>query len=165
MVVTMDKIFKKIIQNNFSDLKGLTVDALIPIPQRLINEIVESALRGNKNIDSCKVSVHEQNRVSVDLKTVLIPWPLNLKLRLDKSVDLKGSPKIKASLENNLLLGTLGSFIKGLPKGIEISENQILVDVGAFLRPQEQKYLVLIRSAEILTEEGKVILDAKFRVD
>jgi hypothetical protein len=165
MVVTMDKIFQNLIDNNFSDLKGLTVDASIPVPQGLINEIVESALRGNKNIDSCRVSIHEQNRVSVDLKTILIPWPLNLKLRLDKSVDLKGSPKIRASLENNLLLGTLGSFFKGLQKWITISANQVVIDVGALLRPQEQKYLELIKSAEITTGVGKVKLNAKIGVD
>jgi hypothetical protein len=165
MVVTMDKVFQKIIENNFSDLKGLTVDASIPVPQKLINEIVESALRGNKNIDSCKVSIHEQNRVSVDLRAILLPWPLNLKLRLDKSVDLGGSPKIRASLENNLLLGMLGSFFKGLPKGIEISGNQIVVDIGSFLRPREHKYLALLRSAEIMTREGQVTLDVKIEVD
>lgn len=161
----MDKIFQKIIENKFTELKGLTVDASIPVQQQLINEIIESFLQGNKNIDSCKVSIHEQNRVSVNLRATLLPWPLNLKLRLDKSVDLRNSPKIRASLENNLLLGTLGSFFKGLPRGISISDNQIVIDIGAFLRPQEQKYFALIRSAEIRTEEGEVTLDVKIEVD
>jgi hypothetical protein len=165
MVVTMDKIFQKIIANNFSDLKGLTADVSIPVRQQLINEIIETALQGNKNIDSCQVSIGGQNRVSVNLRAILLPWPLNLKLRLDKSVDFTDSPKIWASLENNLLLGTLVSFFKGLPKGINISGNQVIVDIGSFLRPQERKYLDLIKSAEINTEEGKVILDARVEVE
>src|SRR5262245_43449484 len=41
---SMDKIFRKIIDNNFSDLKGTIVDASIPVPQYLINEIIEAAL-------------------------------------------------------------------------------------------------------------------------
>ena len=161
----MDKIFQKIIANNFSDLKGLTADVSIPVRQQLINEIIETALQGNKNIDSCQVSIGGQNRVSVNLRAILLPWPLNLKLRLDKSVDFTDSPKIWASLENNLLLGTLVSFFKGLPKGINISGNQVIVDIGSFLRPQERKYLDLIKSAEINTEEGKVILDARVEVE
>ncbi len=41
----MDKIFQKIIHNNFSDLKGTTVDASIPVPQYLINELITEVLK------------------------------------------------------------------------------------------------------------------------
>ena len=162
----MDEIFQKLIDNNFSDLKGLAVDASIPVPEPLINEVVETALKGNRNITDCQVSISGQNRVSIHLKTGLLPWPLNLKLRLDKSVDLRDSPKIRALLENNLLLGTLGSFFKGLPSGISLSGNRVIVDLGAFLsKPEQKNFLDLIKSAEITTEEGKVILDVKLRVN
>jgi hypothetical protein len=161
----MDKIFQRIIDNNFSDLKGLTANAVIPISQQLINEIIETAIRGNRNIDSCQVSIHPQNRLSVNLRAVLLPLPLNLKLRIDKTVDLKNSPKVRATLENNLLLGALGSFFKGLPKGIEIAGNQVVVDIGAFLKPQQQRYFDWIKSAEIDTEEGKVILNVQVAVE
>ena len=65
----MDKIFQKIIEGNFSDLKGTTIDATIPVPEYLINEIIAAALQGNKNIDSCQVSIHEENKV--DRKSVV----------------------------------------------------------------------------------------------
>jgi hypothetical protein len=100
----MNEVFQNIIDNNFSDLKGLRVDASIPVPQQLINKFIEIALRGNENIAYCQVSIGEQNRVSVKLRTTLWPWPLDLKLRLFKTVDLTRSPRIRASLENNLLL-------------------------------------------------------------
>jgi hypothetical protein len=161
----MDEIFQKIIDNNFSDLKGLTVDASIPVPHYIINEIIEKALQGNKNIESCQVSIGAQNRVSLKLKTTAWPWPLDLKLRLFKTVDLERFPRIRASLENNLLLGKLGSFFKALPEGIKLYGNQVVVDIKSFLPIQEQKYLDLVKSAEIHTEEGKVICDVKIRVD
>ncbi len=163
----MEKIFQKIVRNNFSDLKGTIVDASIPIPQSLINEIIETSLKGNKNVASIRASIHPQNRVSIDIKTTLIPWPLNLKLKLDKEVDLASysSPKIRAWMENNRLLGSLGSLFNALPEGIKLYGDQVVIDLGAFLRTPEQKRLLnLVKSVGIRTAEGKVILDAKIEV-
>ena len=164
----MDRIFQKIIRNNFSDLKGITVDATIPIPQSLINEIIETSLKGNKNIASVRVSVSAQNRVAADIKTTLLPWPLNLKLKLDTSVDFASysSPKIRAWMENNRLLGSLGSLFNALPEGIKLYGDQVVIDLGAFLRTPDQKRLLsLVKSVGIRTEEGTVILDAKIEVN
>lgn len=164
----MDKIFQRIIRNNFSDLKGTTADASVPIPQSLINEMIETSLKGNKNIASVRASVHPQNRVSVDVKTTLLPWPLNLKLKLDTSVDFASysSPKIRAWMENNRLLGSLGSLFNALPEGIKLYGDQVVIDLGAFLHePGHKKLLSLVKSVGIRTEEGKVILDAKIEVN
>jgi len=44
--------------------------------------------------------------------------------------------------------------------------NQIVVDIGSFLRtPQEKRLLELVKSAEIHTVEKVVVLDVKVRVD
>jgi hypothetical protein len=164
----MDKVFQAIIDNNFSDFKGMTVDLSIPVPQSTINEIIEAALQKNKNIESCEVSIHEQNRVSVNLKTTVLPWPLNLKLKLDKSVDLASysSPKIRAWLENNQLLGSLGSFFNVLPEGVKLYGEQVVVDLGAFLRISEYRRLLdLVKFVGIKTEENKFIFDVNIRVD
>ena len=164
----MDKIFQKLIESNFSDLKGFTADISIPVPQSLINELINVSLKGNKNIDSCQIAIHGQNRVSVDMKTTILPWPLNLKLKLDKSVDLASysSPKMRAWMENNRLLGSLGSMFNALPEGIKLYGDQVVIDLGYFLRSEEQKrILALVKSADIHTEEGKVILDVKIKVN
>ena len=164
----MDRVFQKLIDSNFSDLKGTIVDASIPVPQALINELIEASLRGNKTIASCILFIHPQNRVSVDLKTTMLPWPLHLKLKLDKSVDFASysSPKIRAWMENNRLLGSLGSMFNALPEGIKIYGNQVVLDLGAFLQTSEQKrWLDLVKSVDIQTEEGKVILDVRVEID
>jgi hypothetical protein len=164
----MDQIFQRIIRNNFSDLKGTTAEATIPIPQSLINEIIEASLKGNKNIASVRVSVSAQNRVAADIKTTLLPWPLNLKLKLDTSVDFASysSPKIRAWMENNRMLGSLGSMFNALPEGIKLYRDQVVIDLGAFLRTPEQKRLLkVVKSVGIRTEEGKVILDVRLEVD
>jgi hypothetical protein len=164
----MDKIFQKLIEDNFSDLKGATVAASIPVPEALLNEFIQAELMGNKNIASIQLSVHAQNKVSANIKTTLLPWPLNLKLKLDRFVDFAShsSPKLRAWMENNRLLGSLGAFFNALPPGIKLYGDQLVIDLGAFLRePQQKRMLSLVKSVDIRTEEGKLLLDAKIEVN
>jgi hypothetical protein len=163
----MDKIFQKIIDNNFSDLKGMVGDASIPMPQNLINEMIAATLVGS-SIVFCQASIHPGNRVDVNVKTTLLPWALNVRLRLDKSVDFASfsSPKMRAWLENNRLLGSLGSFFSMLPEGIKLYGNQLVFDLGVFLQtPEQRRLLELVKSIDIRTEEEKLILDVKIEVD
>lgn len=158
----MDVIFRRLVDTNFSELPGLTVDATLPVPERLVNELLVEALRSNKNLEYCRVSISRQNRVSVDLKTPLWPWPFNLKLKLFGTVDLSGSPKVRAFMENNLLLGKMGALFKALPEGVALYEDQISVDIGSFLQtPEQKKFLDLVRSIEIRTDEKSIIFDIK----
>jgi hypothetical protein len=163
-----DEFLQKIIDRNFSDLKGAIVNASIPLPEALINELVRDALKGNKNIASILVSVHPANQLTARVKTTLLPWALDLKLKLDSSVDFASyaSPKIRAWLENNRLLGSLGALFNALPEGIKLYGNQLVFDLGAFLRtPEQKKYLTLVKAVDIGTQAGKVILDVKIEVD
>ena len=162
----MDAIFRKLVDNNFSDLAGLTVDASIPVPEHIVNEIIEAALRGNKNINDCRVSISGQNKVSINLKTPLWLWSINLKLQLESSVDFTSSPKIRASLENKAFLGKLAILLKAVPDGVNIHRDQVIVDVQSFLNtPEQKKILDLFKSIEIRTEQAKVIFDIKLKVE
>jgi hypothetical protein len=164
----MDTIFQKIIDHHFSDLKGTTVNASVPVPEYLINEIILVALQGNKTIESCLVSIHGQNQISAKVKTTLLPWSLNLKLKVDNSVDFESfsSPKIRAWLENNILLGRLGALFNALPEGVKLYGNQVVVDIGSFLQTPEQKRMLnLVKSVEMSTQEGILILDVKIEVN
>ena len=166
--IRMDKIFQRIIDNNFSDLPGTRVDAVIPVPQSLVNELIRTALPGNRTIESCDVSIHEQNHVSANLKTTLLPWSFYLKLKLDSSVDFASysSPKLRAWLENNILLGRLGAFFNALPEGIKLYGNQVVLDIGAFLQDSRQKQmLALVKDVKIQTEEEKLILEIRAEVE
>ena len=164
----MDKIFQRILDDNFSDLKGMTADASVPVPEYLINEIIAAALQGNKNIDSCQLSIHAENKVTAKLRTTLLPFSLNLRLKLDNAVDFASysSPKIRAWLENNLLLGKMGTFFKLLPEGIKLYGNQLVVDLSSFLpTPEQRRMLDLVKSIGISTEESKIIVSVKIEVD
>jgi hypothetical protein len=157
----MDRILQRLVTNSFSELPGLTVDATIPVPEELVNEILAITLRGNRNITYCRVSLHRDNRVNADVRSPLLPWTLHLKMKLFHAVDFTGSPKLRAFLENNLLLGKLGSLFHALPKGMTLYNNQIAMDVEMFTPPEHKHLLALVKSVDIQTEEGKVILKVK----
>ena len=157
----MDKIFQRILNTNFSELAGLSIDASIPVPESLVNEIIEVELRGNKNITSFHINIHRENYVTAKLRTPMWPWPLNLNLRLFGSIDLSHPVKVRAFLVNNLLLGKLSAFLKVLPAGISLYNDQVAVDLEHFLPAEYKKFLVLIKSIDIRTEENILILDIK----
>lgn len=162
----MDEIIQRLIRDRLSELAGLAIAATLPVPERLVNEIVGMAIRGNKNISYCRVAISRQNRVSVNLKTPRWPWPLELKLRLERTVNPTRSPVLLAQLENQVLLGRLGSFFKVLPNGIDIRGGQVFVDLRAFVRdPEQQVFLEMVQAIEIRTEESRVILDIRAAVD
>ena len=164
----MDNVFKRILDNHFSDLKGTVVQAKIPVPQALINELLQAGLKGKRSISSIQIAVHPQNRVSANVKTTLLPWALNLTLKLDTSLDLGSysSPKLRAWMENNQLLGSLGAFFNALPEGIRLYGNQLVMDLAVLLgAPEQRKYLELIKSVRIQTEAGKVILDIQAAIE
>lgn len=162
----MDRIFQKLVNSNFSDLGGTIVNASVPVPQALINELIAAALIGSQTIAAIQASIHPQNRISLDVKTTLLPWPLNLKLKLDEQVDLASyaSPKLRAWLENNRLLGSLGSVFNVLPEGIKLFGDQVVVDLAAFL-PEQKRILELVKSVGIRTEVGKMVLTVRVEID
>jgi hypothetical protein len=163
----MDRVFHRIIYNNFSELKGTVIDASVPVSQSLINELIQISLKGNKNIESIQVTVHPENRVSATVKTTLLPWSLPLKLKLDHSVDFGSysSPKLRAWMQNNRFLGSVGALLNVLPEGVRVYGDQIVLDLGTFLHgPEQKKYLDLVKFVGIQTEEGQVNLDVKIEV-
>jgi hypothetical protein len=159
----MDAIFQRLIDNDFSELPGIAVSASVPVPEKLVNEMIELSLRGNKNIESCRVSIGGQNHVNADIKTPLLPWSIHLKLKLFRDVDFSGSPKVRAFLENNILLGRLGALFNALPPGIVLYQDQVSVDIGAFLQPEQQRLLKFVKAVEIRTEAGTIVFDVKLR--
>lgn len=158
----MEKIFRQLLETNFAELTGLTANASVPVPEQLVNELLEIQLAGSKKITWCRVSIEEQNRMDVHVKTPLLPWTLDLKLKLFHVVELTGSPRLRAFLENNLLIGKIASSLNAFPEGIRMYDNQITVDLGKLLdSPEQRRLLELVKSMEIRTETGKLILDVK----
>jgi hypothetical protein len=69
-------------------------------------------------------------------------------------------------MENNRLLGSLGSLFNALPEGIKLYGDQVVIDLGMFLQsPEQRQILALIKAIDIHTETGKLLLDVKVKID
>jgi hypothetical protein len=87
-----------------------------------------------------------------------------LKLKLFSSVDVAGSPILRAFLENHILLGQLGSLFNALPNELKIYKDQVSIDLGAFVNSQDQKaFLDLVEAVEISTGAGKIFFYVRLR--
>lgn len=158
----MDKMLSLFMDGKHAELRGLTVDATIAMSESLATELNAIALEGNPQIEYCRVHIHKANRITLDVKSPLWPWPLNVKLKLFSSVDLTHSPTVRAFLENHMLLGKLGSLLHALPGGIQLYQDQVSIDLESFLPLHEQKKLLsLVKAIEIRTEEGNLFFDIK----
>lgn len=156
----MDKIFQRWTDNELPELSGLTIDAVVSVTESLVAELIAIAVQENPQIDYCRVHIYDENRVTLDVKSPLWPWPFHLKLKLFGFVDLTHSPTVRAFLENHVLLGKLSSLFNALPDGIKIYEDQIAIDIGAFVDLRERRVLLnAIKSIKIKTNEGKILLD------
>jgi hypothetical protein len=162
----MEEIIQRLLKDNFSELRGLTVDASIPLPEQFVNEFVQSALQGNKNITEIYIAIHSANKIVINLKTPLWPLSIHLKLKLEPSMDFTNGAKIRAALENFALLGKIGATFNAFPQGVTMDNDQIIIDVQSFLStPEQKKWLELIRSMEIKTEEARITFDVKVAVE
>lgn len=156
----MDTIFTQVLQNNFSEFNGLVIDASIPVTESLANEIIAEALAGNRELTYCRIAILPGNRVNAEIKSPRWPWPFHLKLQLFGSLDFTHSATVRAFLQNNVLLGRLGALLNALPPGVHIYEDQVSVDIESFIQdPQHRRFLNLIKSVAIKTEEQKIIFD------
>lgn len=158
----MDEILSLLTDGDLKEPGGLTVDANVAMSESVVNELNDIALQGNPQIEYCRVHIHPQNRVTLDVKSPLWPWPISVKLKLFSAVDLTHSPTVRAFLENHMLLGKLGALLKALPGGIKIYEDQVSINIETFMPLQEQKKLLgLIQGIEIRTEEGRIFFNIK----
>ena len=160
----MDKIFQRLIDDNLPELSGLTVSATISVTESLANELIAILLEEEPQIESCHVRIHGGNRLTINVKSPLLPWLLKVKLKLFGSVDFTRTPVIRAFLENHVLLGKLGAWINALPRGVNIYKDQVSISIEPFITsPESRKLLGLIEAVEIKTEEGQIFFDIKAR--
>jgi hypothetical protein len=153
----MEAIFQKILDHDFSDLAGLTANASIPVAEALLNEVIANQLQGDKTIRSCQISIHEQNQVSVRLKTSPLPWALDLKLKLDTSVDFASFSRQRYGRDGKQsYAGKPGASLHALPEWLKLYGNQRLLILASFCAHRNRKNFLswsnLLRSELSLTK-------------
>ena len=169
----MEKLVERYINSGFSDFKGLSIDAKIPVTEGVLNEAVHESLVGNDSVQHLWISIREQNTLNVDLR---VRWGLLAKtFRFDasvgKEIDFQTTPKLTISLSGSgLSLGILArianSVLGVLPKGIDIVGRVIEVDIETMLSDRGLDYLMpRVKLVRIETVPEELILSLRVEVN
>lgn len=163
----MERLLEKFGKGRISGLKGLYVDARIPITEEVLNEALqENLVSHNHNVRHMKVSIREHNILNVDLgfRLGFLTKTFNFDARVDENIDFKTTPKLIITLSGaGLPLGMLtrlaNSILEVLPKGIDVTGRRIEVNIATMLTDRDLDYLIpFVRQANVDTASGNLIL-------
>lgn len=148
----------------FRDLAGTTINATVPVSERLLNEIVAATLPKNVPVRDVRVHPEPGNRFSVRIapKAAFLPQ-LTLKL------DIERQPQFPTQPELVLRMATMGGLLgfasaafpiaSMLPPGVRLEGERIVVDLRALAhREGVLDLLELVKDLQITTEAGRLIV-------
>jgi hypothetical protein len=148
-------------------IAGTSVSGEIPIAQGLINRLLaEQLASSNAPVAAVQVELHDADTLSalVTLRASFVP-PVRVVARIDQQPRLPGAPVVglRWTLPGLGLLARVASpalaLFKGLPPGIVVDGDRLLVHVGQMLASQGlgdvMRYL---SSLQVTTRAGVLIV-------
>jgi hypothetical protein len=149
----------------FPDLAGSDGQGSIEISERLLNTILAEQVGGSTAIRELHVSPQAGGRFAVRLalhKPSFLP-PLSFEVAVDKQPSLPDDPVLGLTLSGlgglQRFAGQFAAFAKGLPPGVEMEGNRVLVDIRALLAPHGlTTVLHYLKDVAIGSQEGRLVL-------
>jgi hypothetical protein len=158
------EILRHLQTTGFRDLSGTRISGTVPVSERLINELVASAVRPAGPVREVRVQPLAGDAFSVRVapRASLLP-SITVRLEIDRQPELPASPVLV------LRLATMGGLfglaaaalpIAGmLPPGVRLDGDRILVDVRAIAADRGAGDLLeYVTGLRLNTEEGRVVL-------
>ena len=165
------EILRHLQETGFRDLAGTRVSGTVPVSERLINEVVASALPRGAPVREVRVQPLPGNRFSVRVspRAPLLPT-VTLKLEIERQADLPSSPVLVLRMATmGGLLGIAGAALpiaKMLPPGVRLDADRILVDLRTIAAERGAADLLQhVTRLRVNTEEGRVVLHVDLAVD
>jgi hypothetical protein len=163
------RILEQLRASKFAELKGARVTATMPLPKRLLNEIIAAMLPRSAPVRDVTVQPKESNRVTVRAKLARAEFlpPFNLTLQIEQQPQLPDGPLVLRllSLPGLMPLASAAvSMIASLPPGVRLEGDRLLVDVRTLLERNGQgEVLTYLDSVRITSEEGRLLVDVSLR--
>jgi hypothetical protein len=162
------RIFEQLRASGFADLKGARVSVSMPLPERLLNEVVTAAVPSSAPVRDVTVHPQAANRLTVRarLKRADFLPPFTVKLAIERQPELPDSPLVLRVLTLPGLLSFAGSALSSMfPPGVRLENDRLLVDVKGLLERQGYGDVVTyLETLRIASEEGRLQVDATLRV-
>ena len=163
------RIFEQLRASRFEEIKGSRVSLTIPIPERLLNELIATALPPSGPVRDLHVRPQSGNRLAVRARASRLEFlpPVTINLQIDQQPQLPDTPLVVRILSLPGLLSVAGSLLSpsSLPAGIRLDRERIVVDVRQLIERQGYGEVVpFIERLHVRSEEGQLLLDVDMRV-
>lgn len=164
------RILEQLRASKFAELKGARVSAVLPVSERLLNEIVASALPPSAPVRDVAMTVLDGNRLTVRAKlakTDFLP-PIKLTLEIERQPEPPDGVLVLRVLSVPGLMpfaSAAVSMFATLPPGLRLEGEHLYVTLRQLLeRNGLGEVLTYLESLRITTQEGRVLLDVVLRV-
>jgi hypothetical protein len=160
------RILEQLRASKFAEVKGARVAATIPVPERLLNEIVTAALPQSAPVREVSVHPKAANRLAVRAKLARLDFlpPFTLTLEIERQPQLPETPLVLRVLSFPGLMPIAGaalSMASSLPPGLRLDGDRLLIDVRVVLeRNGLGEVLPYLEDLRVTTDEGVVVVQA-----
>jgi hypothetical protein len=159
-------------RSGFADLTGTEGQGSIRITDRLLNQIVATAMQGTRAVRDVQLRTLGDDRLQARValaKPSFLP-PFTIGIVIERQPELPATPVLVARLEGAgglmRLAGAATTFLNVLPPGVRMEGDRVFVDIAALL--QQRGFGFVLQYADDLrvhTEEGalRVAFRARLR--
>ena len=158
------EILRHLQSTGFRDLSGARISGTVPVSERLIDEIVASAVRPGGPVREVRVHPTSGDAFSVRVapRASLLP-SITVRLEIDRQPELPASPVLvlrMATMGGLFGLASAAFPIAGmLPPGVRLDGDRILVDLRAIAADRGAADLLeYVTGLQLHTEEGRAVL-------
>ena len=158
------EILRHLQSTGFRDLSGARISGTVPVSERLIDEIVASAVRPGGPVREVRVHPLPGDTFSVRVapRASLLP-SITLRLEIDRQPEFPTSPVLvlrMATMGGLFGLAAAALPIAGmLPPGVRLDGDRILVDLRAIAADRDAADLLeYVTGLQLHTEDGRVVL-------
>jgi hypothetical protein len=165
-----ERLFDQIRTSRFADLKGARLSASIPIPERLLNEVLAASIPPSAPVRDVAVQLQAGNRFKVRLKLARAEFlpPISLTFEIERQPALPDGPLVLRMLSMPGLVSLAGSAFSissVLPPGVRLEKHWVLLDVKILLdRHGYGDLMAYLETLTVAADEGRLLLDVRLRV-
>lgn len=164
-------ILRRQIASGLPDFAGAHATATIPLPDRLLNDLIAASIPPSAAITSATIETHPADHFTLHVRPARPSFmpTLTLNLHIESQPVLPASPVLVLRLDTaGVLMNIAGpalNSMKILPSGIHLERDRIHVNIGTLLDERHLGDLLrFVEDLQVTTAEGAIVLMVKARV-
>jgi len=151
----------------FPDVAGMDVSAIVPVSDRLLNELIACRLPAGGTVSDVRVESRPANVLAVRARLTRAAFlpAVAVTLEIVRQPELPRDPVLVLRLASSILAPLAGIVLRvldALPTGIRLEGDLIYVDLRELLRQHGLADLLpLLKDLRVTTEAGRAILTVR----